>query len=524
MAHPIRPESYQEINNFYSTTVYEKGAEVVRMLQTMMGRDGFAEGITEYFKRYDGQAVTCDDFIDAMQAAFVRRDPNADLTQFRNWYSQAGTPRLKVRGAFDAAKRTYSLEIAQHTPKVGVEKLSDLIKPPLHVPVRVGLLDQDGAEMSLVLAGEKSASASRSRVLSLTEHKQTFVFENIASHPVPSLLRDFSAPVIIDYPYSDVELALLSAKDSDPFNRWEALQRLAVRVISGRVREALEPAAEDRLAESFAATLADTRLDSMLRSLALTLPVEYVIGEELPVYDPRAVHTARNATASMLGERLKTDWMESYETHRPNAPYVFSARHNARRALANLSLSYIAAADANLADDLAWRQFTKADNMTDRQGALQILVYHHLPHAQAALDRFYARHRKSGSAMDKWLSVQAMASGGDLRVLARVKQLLGHPAFNYRNPNKVRSLLGSFFSGNPSSFHQSAVYPFWAEQVAKVDHINPSAAGRLARAMDRWQRLPKPLHAAAKAALEQLARTAGLSTDVSEIVGKALRV
>ena len=524
MAHPIRPESYQEINNFYSTTVYEKGAEVVRMLQTMMGRDGFADGITEYFRRYDGQAVTCDDFIDAMQAAFVARDASADLTQFRHWYSQAGTPRLKVRGLFDQATKTFRLEIAQQTPKVGIEKLSDAVKPPLHVPIRVGLLDANGNEMALSLRGDKVGAPSTSRLLSLTEDHQTFVFENILTQPVPSLLRDFSAPVIVDYPYSDADLALLAAKDSDPFNRWEALQRLAVRVVSSRVRDTLEAAAEDRLAESFEATLADPRLDAMLRSLALTLPVEYVIGEELPVYDPRAVHEARNATAAILGRRLMKQWLATYESQRPDGPYVFSARHNARRALANLALGYIAAADADHGDDLAWRQFTKADNMTDRYGALQILVYHHLPHAQAALDRFYSRHRKNGGAMDKWLSVQAMSSGTDLRVLERVKQLLGHAAFNYRNPNKVRSLLGTFFSANPSSFHQAAVYPFWAEQVAKVDHLNPSAAGRLARAMDRWQRLPKPLQAAAKAALEQLTRTPGLSTDVSEIVGKALRV
>jgi aminopeptidase N len=523
MAHPIRPESYQEINNFYSTTVYEKGAEVVRMLQTLMGRDVFAEGITEYFRRYDGQAVTCDDFIDAMQAAFEARDKSADLAQFRRWYDQAGTPRLKVRGHYDAATQTYRLEMAQHTPKVGIEKLSDAPKPPLHIPVRVGLLDARGNELPLTLAGDR-APAATSRVLSLTKAHQTFVFENIASEPVPSLLRDFSAPVIVDYPYSDLDLALLAAKDSDPFNRWEALQRLAVRAISGRAREALEPEAEDRLAESFEATLADERLDAMLRSLALMLPVEYVIGEELPVYDPRAVHEARNATAVMLGQRLYNKWLATYERHRPQGSYVFSARHNAQRALANLALGYIAAANPDQGDELAWRQFTKADNMTDRHGALQILVYHHLPHAQAALDRFYARHHKNGGAMDKWLAVQATASGGELRVLARVKQLLEHPAFSYRNPNKIRSLLGSFFSGNPSSFHQSAVYPFWTEQVAKVDHLNPSAAGRLARAMDRWQRLPKALQASAQASLEQLARIPGLSSDVSEIVNKALRV
>jgi aminopeptidase N len=525
MAHPIRPESYQEINNFYSMTVYEKGSEVVRMLQTLMGREVFRDGITEYFSRYDGQAVTCDDFIDAMEAAYAKASPKGSLKQFRRWYSQAGTPRLKVRAQFDEKARTYTLEVVQHTPRVGIEKLADVAKPPLHIPLRIGLLNSNGDELPLKLAGSHpSLVDGTSLVLSLTESKHEFVFQEIDAPPVPSLLRDFSAPVIVDYDYRDDELALLAAKDSDPFNRWEALQRLAVRVISARVQQRSDKTVEQHLVDSFAATLNDRRLDAMLRALALTLPGEYVIGEELPVYDPQAVHQARCDTTRMIGAKLLARWREVFETHSSKASYVYSAKPAADRALAASALGYIAAADRNLADELAWRMFSAADNMTDRFNALQTMVFYGLPHAQAALDRFYARHRKSSSAIDKWLSVQTTTSGGGLNVLTRVRELLGHPAFSYRNPNKVRSLLGSFFNQNPSAFHQAPVYAFWAEQVAAVDRINPSIAGRLARAMDRWRRLPESLQGAASKALETLQKSPGLSRDVSEIVEKALRV
>jgi aminopeptidase N len=525
MAHPIRPESYQEINNFYSMTVYEKGAEVVRMLQTLMGREVFRDGITEYFSRFDGQAVTCDDFIDAMEAAYAKASPRASLKQFRRWYSQAGTPRLKVRAQFDAKTRTYTLEVVQHTPRVGIEKLADVAKPPLHIPLRLGLLNRRGDDLPLKLSGgEAHPIDATSLVLSLTESKHQFVFEDIDEAPIPSLLRDFSAPVIVEYDYRDDELALLAAKDSDPFNRWEALQRLAVRVISARVQQRADETVERHLVESFAATLNDRRLDAMLRALALTLPGEYVIGEELPVYDPQAVHRARCDATMMIGAKLLPRWREVFDAHRSKSPYVYSTKPAADRALAASALGYIAAVDRNLGDELAWRMFSAADNMTDRLAALQIMVFYRLAHAQAALDRFYARHRKSSSAIDKWLSVQTTTSGGGLEVLTQVRGLLAHPAFSYRNPNKVRALLGSFFNQNPSAFHQAPVYAFWAEQVAAVDRINPSIAGRLARAMDRWRRLPEALQGAAKKALETLAKTPGLSRDVSEIVEKALRV
>jgi aminopeptidase N len=525
MAHPIRPESYQEINNFYSATVYEKGAEVVRMLQTLLGRELFAAGITEYFARFDGQAVTCDDFVDAMEAAWRTEHPNADLTQFRRWYNQAGTPRIKVSTSYDAANQTYRVELLQHTPRVGIEKQTKLDKPPLHIPFSIGLLDQDGRELPLVLEGEKSPSkAYKSRVLSLTEARQSFVFEGIKSAPVPSLLRDFSAPVIVDYDYADHELALLAAKDADPFNRWEALQRLAVRTISARVNGQQSDVMDDHLVRSFAATLGDHGLDAMLRAFALSLPSEYVIGEELPIYDPQAVARARNATAAMLGQRLIDTWRETYRSHRSSHAYSFSAKPIAQRALAGSALGYIAAASPAEADDLAWQQFTSADNMTDRYSALETLVFYHLPHAQAALDRFYSRHRKTASAVDKWLSVQATASDDDQQLLGRVRELLLHPAYSAKNPNKVRALLGMFFSRNPSAFHRAPVYEFWAQQVESIDTINPSTAARLARAMDRWQRLPEALQPAAKKALVSLSKHNGLSRDVAEIVGKALAV
>jgi len=524
MAHPIRPESYQEINNFYSSTVYEKGAEVVRMLQTLLGRERFRLGMDEYFRRFDGQAVTCDDFVDVMEFVLKQDDASASLEQFRRWYGQAGTPRLAVRGHYDEKAKRYTLSVSQRNPRVGVERLQELQKPPLHIPFSVGLVGPNGEDLPLMMASDKAPATATTRVLSVTEADATFEFLHVEVAPVPSLLRNFSAPVIVDFPYTDEELAHLSSHDSDAFNRWDALQRLAVRTLAARARGGEPISAHGPLVAAHRKTLLAHQLDPMLQALALTLPGEYVIGEDLPVYEPQAVHACRIEAAAVLGGALESTWRETYDRHVSRGSYSFDRAHIGQRAMSHCALGYLAAAGNDEAGLLAWQLFQAADNMTDRFAALTVLVNHGLPQAGDALLAFYRRHEAQPASIDKWLRVQSTAELGHKEVLARVQKLLGHKAFSLRNPNKVHALLGGFFISNPSAFHHPDSYAFWSEQITTIDRINPSVAGKLARALDRWQRLPDALQKAAQQALALLARDPNLSRAVREIIEKALRV
>jgi aminopeptidase N len=446
------------------------------------------------------------------------------LNQFRRWYNQAGTPRIQVRSSFDARQRRYTLHISQRNPRVGVERLQDIEKPPLHIPFSIGFVGADGADLPVRMESDTDGPVQTTRVLSVTKPDETFEFIDLGEAPTPSLLRDFSAPVLVDYPYSDDELAHLSAHDSDPFNRWDAMQRLAVRTLAARVRDGTPIEKDGPLTKAFRATLAADHLDPMLRALALTLPAEYVIGEDLPVYDPQAVHSARNELAALLGTSLATEWRATFLANTSTGPYTFERSTMAKRALAHCALQYLAAAGTDDAGTLAWRLFINADNMTDRHAALQILVNHELPKASEALAKFYSRHKAQSTPTDKWLRIQSTAELGCEKVLPRVKALLAHPAFSSRNPNNVVALLGGFFMSNPSAFHHAKAYAFWVEQVAAIDRINPSSGARLARALDRWQRLPEALQEAAQKALAKLAREPQLSRAVREIIDKALRV
>ena len=518
MAHPIRPESYQEINNFYTVTIYEKGAEVVRMLQTLVGRDGFAAGLALYLQRHDGQAVTCDDFVSAIADANGR-----DLTQFRRWYAQAGTPRLVISGRHDAQARSFTLTVQQF-PGAGARNALDA---PHHIPLAVGLLGADGADLPLKLRGDASQTpAATTRVLELTESAQTFVFEDLPHEPVPSLLRDFSAPVIVEYPYEAGQLAFLAAHDSDPFNRWEAGQRLALDAMLA-VMDGVDPQrAAASLLDVFAATLRDQSLDPAFRQLMLSLPGETVLSEHLQVVDPTLVRQSRNAVRALIGNWLAADWQQTWRQLVADGPYRPDAAGSGRRALRNLALEYWMQSGDPAAHQAAQTQLAQADNMTERQAALQVLVNSPAPGREQALADFSTEFADEPLVMDKWFALQAAMhrQPQDPPVLERVRALCTHPQFSLRNPNRARSLIGNFVAGNPAEFHAAdgSGYRFWAEQVEALDAINPQVAARIARAMDRWRKFTPDRQQAMRAALERVAALQSLSADVREIVGKAL--
>ena len=513
MAHPVRPDSYVEINNFYTVTVYEKGSEVVRMYQTLLGRDGFRKGMDLYFARHDGQAVTCDDFRAAMADS-----SGHDFTQFERWYSQAGTPRVKASATYDAGKRCYELTLAQSCPpSAGQPK-----KLPFHIPFSVGLLDAAGRDIPLRLEGSAAtAHAPTNLVLNLTEARQTFRFIDVPCEPVPSLLRDFSAPVVLEYGYSDAQLAFLSANDSDAFNRWEAGQRLAMRRLLALVAGLRSEENDSALTQSFRALLIDDGLDPAFREVGLTLPTESLIAEQMEVVDPQAIHSARRALHQALSQALGSEWMRTYQANQSQAAYSPDATSVGRRALKNLALRYLADRDDAKAHELLQAQYDNADNMTDRLAALSSFAGTSAPGRAAALARFYTDFENEPLVIDKWFMLQAAAHDADV---STVRALMDHPAFSLKNPNRARSLIFSFCNGNPARFHarDGSGYTFWSEQVVALDAINPQVASRLARSLDRWRKYTPDLQQKMRAALERVAGTPRLSNDVLEVVTKAL--
>lgn len=530
MAHPVRPESYVEINNFYTVTVYEKGAEVVRMYQTLFGRDGFRRGMDLYFQRHDGQAVTCDDFRAAMADANGR-----DLAQFERWYSQAGTPRVTVRTAYDPAARTCTITLAQRYGESSPDA-AQTQKGPLPIPFAIGLLDACGRDIPLRLQGEScDAAVATTRVLEFASTEQTFTFVDVAEKPLPSLLRNFSAPVIVEYDYTSDELAFLLAHDSDPFNRWEAGQRLATRALlslATNVQQRVPLALPDAFIAAFGAVLRDGSLSPAFREQALTLPCETYLAEQMDEADPAAVHQARQFVRRALAVALRDDWRAAYDAHRTPGEYDPNPADAGRRALKNLALHYLVELDEpSEALRLAHAQFDAANNMTDRVAALAALITLRASAptqaddaARAALDAFYRRHENDALVIDKWFALQAQQRGhAGRRTLDTVRELMRHPAFNLRNPNRARALIFSFCAGNPEQFHlaDGSGYAFWAEQVIALDALNPQVAARLARSLERWRKFVPALREPMHAALEKVA-TQAQSKDVREIVSKAL--
>jgi aminopeptidase N len=482
------------------------------MYQTLLGRDGFRKGMDLYFERHDGQAVQCDDFRAAMADANGR-----DLVQFERWYSQAGTPIVTASTRYDAAARTYEMTFRQRCPDTpGQTK-----KLPFHIPVAVGLLDAGGKDMALALDGKVVGATTA--VLELTKAEQTFRFTNVSEAPVPSILRDFSAPVVLEYAYQDTELLHLFRYDSDAVNRWEAGQRLAmVRLL--KLTEAVANGATLELDETFIAAqrslLLDDRLDAAFREQALILPSETMIAEQMEVVDPHAIHAARQFMRRTIARELGPELMAQYQSNQTPGPYSMDAQSAGKRGLKNLALSYLLIAPGPAELKLAQRQFQQASNMTDRAAAL-VAMLHSGADASAYLQSFYDDFANEALVIDKWFAMQAVVPATSV---ADVRKLMEHPAFTLKNPNRARSLIFSFCNANPSQFHarDGSAYDFWAEHVIALDALNPQVAARLARSMDRWRRYVPALQEQMKRALEHVAAAAPLSNDVMEVVSKAL--
>jgi aminopeptidase N len=524
MAHPVRPDSYVEINNFYTPTVYEKGAEVVRMMFTLVGREGFAAGMALYFERFDGQAVTCDDFAQAIADANPQSALARTLPQFKRWYSQAGTPRVTARGRYDAPSRTYTLGIEQAGSVAG-----DSPKEACVIPLAMSLIGRDGRELPLRLEDEATDTpAPTERVLVLEEARQFFTFVDVDVEPVPSLLRGFSAPVVLVDGLSDADLLVLLQHDTDPFNRWEAAQRLALSRLLGAARGDAPAELDAPFIDAMRAVLRHPTLDAAFKDLVLTLPSEGYLAEQLNPVDPPRIHAARMALTRQLATALRTDWEWAYEAHQPAGSYSPDPVSAGQRALANRALAMLCLDSVAKGESVwpgrAYQRFKDATNMTDRLGALQALVRSHAQHTEPALYRFYEMFHREPLVLDTWFAIQASAPEADGKVFARFKQLLKHPDFSIRNPNRARSLIATFCAGNPAAFHRAdaAGYVFWAEHVMELDAINPQLAARFARVLDRWSQLAEPYRGAAREAIARVAAKPELSANVREIVTNAL--
>ncbi len=518
MAHPVRPDQYLEINNFYTVTIYEKGAEVVRMMQTLvagegdpMGREGFRRGMALYFQRHDGQAVTCDDFAQAIADANPGSALARLLPQFKRWYSQAGTPRVRAEGQWDAASGRYTLTLTQSCPATP----GQAVKEPFVIPVRWGLLDAAGREVAQGLHV-------------LTEARESFSVDGLSAEPVPSLLRGFSAPVILDNDIPDAQLLLLLAHDTDPFNRWEAAQRLALHRALRAIREGGHVELDTPFIDAMRGVLRHPTLDAAFKELVLTLPSETYIAEQLAEVDPQRIHAVREAMRLQLATALRHDWEWAFDAHKDSGGYKPDAAGSGRRALAGLALTHLCLAASRSGDPVwpgkALQRFKDAGNMTDRFNALSALVVSGHALAAQALERFHALFKDEALVLDKWFALQAGAPDRQGNVLPVVRQLLQHPDFNLSNPNRARSLIFSFCNANPGAFHRgdAAGYVFWSERVLELDAINPQVAARLARAMDRWRKLADPYRSAAREALARVAAKPDLSNDVREVVTRAL--
>jgi aminopeptidase N len=531
MSHPVRPSEYQEINNFYTSTVYEKGAEVVRMMQTLTAdasvanpKAGFNAGMKLYFERHDGQAVTCDDFAQAISDANPASALAKHLEQFKRWYSQGKTPKVTVNAAYDAAAQSYTLTLTQ-----SCEPSKDVAeKQPFVIPFALGLLGANGQELAVT------------RLHVMTQGSETIKFDGVTSEPVPSLLRGFSAPINVQFDYTDAQLLTLMAHDTDAFNRWEAAQRLMLRQMIALVESpaaALSepsnaPALQAATVASLKSILLDTNLDAAFKALVLTLPTESAVAEQLQSVDPQRIHTVREAMRLQLATELQTEWQAAFDANQTAGSYSPDAVSSGKRTLANMALSYLCLAakvsgdeaNSGLVFGKAYQRFKDASNMTDRFGALAALVGAKHSLANDALGRFHAMFAREDLVIDKWFALQATNAdaGGD--ILPLVKTLMQHPDFKASNPNRFRSLVFSYCSGNPAAFHRTdaAGYVFWAEQVLALDASNPQVAARLARGLERWSRLAEPYRSSARKAIERVAAKATLSRDVREVVSRAL--
>ena len=514
LAHPVRPEAYREINNFYTPTVYEKGAEIVRMLKTMLGAKGFRAGMDLYFARHDGHAATVEDFIQCFADA-----NQVDLTQFMRWYRQAGTPEVAVSLSHDAKVWTCTLEIVQmQRPTPG-----QLDKEPLMIPLALGLVGPDGRDFPLTLTDGRKVENG---VLLLTRPSESFTFTNVESRPVASLNRGFSAPIKLTSNLTPEDLHFLAAHDSDPFNRWQALQSLASGLLADNVaalRAGRTMRTDTTLIEALGAVLADTTLEPAFVAQTLAVPSEADIARELGHdVDPDAIFTARSALRAAIGATLGAPLRDVYRRLSEPAPYSPDAASAGRGSQKNVALDLLAASGSSAAIALAARQYQTADNMTDRMAAMTTLSHHQVRERQAAIDDFYRRFQADPLVIDKWFSLQAAIP--EAATLDRVRELTRHPAFSISNPNRVRSLIGAFATTNQTQFNRAdgAGYALLVDTVLALDARNPQVASRLMTAFKSWRALEAGRRAMAEAELRRVAAAASLSTDVRDIVERSL--
>jgi aminopeptidase N len=517
LAHPVRPQSYMEINNFYTLTVYEKGAEVVRMLHTLLGPASFRRGMDLYFARHDGQAVTCDDFVKAMEDA-----SGIQLQQFRRWYDQAGTPELHVTTEYDGSSQSLTLTLRQTCPPTPGQP----IKEPFHIPFAFGLLGSDGSELPIHFAGEPTSRRAKSEVLHITASSESFRLIGLPEKPVLSPLRGFSAPVKLRLHQSFQELAFLFQHDTDPFNRWDAGQRLASQIILNLVEQMIEgerPKKVDaHILEAFDTLLSQTWTDLSYLSLLLSLPSEDYVGALMRVIDVDAVHAARQMVKREVACTLKDKLLQRYREHHRDETGPFNAEAVGRRRLKNVCLHYLAELESVDMHDLSVRQFDEARNMTDQIAALSVIVNSHNPRRGEILDRFYQQWRKEALVVDKWFSLQAACHLPG--TLEAVRKLLEHPAFDLKNPNRVRSLIGVFSQANPVNFHAAdgSGYQFLGDHVIALNGLNPQVAARMLGALTHWHRYDEGRQKLMCQQLQRIAGTEGISKDVYEVATKSL--
>ncbi|MAD58335.1 MAG: aminopeptidase N [Porticoccus sp.] len=519
-AHPVQPKSYLEISNFYTVTIYEKGAEIVRMINTLIGPELFRKGSDLYFSKYDGQAATIDDFISTMAEVSGR-----SLKQFMLWYKKSGTPLLNVSGDYDEINHSYKLTFEQVPAKTINKSITPITKDAFeyfHIPVKVGLISNKGAV-------PLNSNNDDSVLIELTKKKETFTFNNIDKCPVPSLLQDFSAPVRLDFPYSEDDLVLLIIHDPDGFSSWNACQQLAVSTMKKmqleyitRKKLALKP----HLYEAFFAVINRSFKDKAMQALLLTLPSEQIMAEISKEIDVDAIHMVRTFILSELGTKLNSYWVKIYESNLTSKKYTFNAAEVARRSIKNLALGYLVAAESKDSLDLVVNQIIRSNNMTDRLAALNILVNDtrnaSIGLTQKYLDEFYQEYKDEPLVLNQWFQMQATCSlpGG----LNRVKKLMKHPAFDLSNPNKVRSLIGVFCNNNPTNFHsdEGGGYKFLVDQISTLDKLNPQIAARLVAPLTKWRKFPKTRGNRMREELNRLVSIDNLSRDTYEIVSKSL--
>jgi aminopeptidase N len=514
MAHPIRPDSYIEINNFYTLTVYEKGAEVVRMLHTLLGAEGFRKGCDCYFERHDGQAVTCDDFVSAMEASNA-----VDLKQFRLWYGQAGTPVIRVEQAYDPSMQTLTLKIKQSSPPTPGQPT----KAPLHVPISMGLIDSHGKTVKCRLQGE--ASEAEEVILQLKAPEKSFIFTGLAEKPIVSILRNFSAPVKLDMERSLDELAFLLSYDTDTFNRWEAGQQLAGKVIAGLIadiQQGRDLQVAPIMVDAFKQVLSQPWDDLSYFSLLLSLPSEGYLAEQMAVIDVEAIHKAREFVIRTLAEALQSNFEKLYlDNHRDESGH-FDSGAIGRRRIKNVSLSFLSRLENSTIQQWSELQFNTARNMTDQIAALANIVNYPHPAKVQCLNSFYEKWQSEALVIDKWFAIQAASPMPD--TFTKVLSLTGHPAFDLATPNRVRAVIGSFTQANPLHFHAAngQGYEFLADQVIALNSLNPQVASRMLGPLTSWRRYDQNRQNLMKNQLERVMNSPDISRDLYEVASKSL--